>query len=170
MNSGDQPDAQNAGDQTPPRTSDSLIPQGERGAPARQESCWNTIGVYGQRTCVQLTTVVHCRNCAVYSQAAQRLLDIRCLPVTANSGPRPSPASGDSLRRPAFPRSCSASPTNGWRCLRLSFRRSRSPGRFTHCLTGAIRSCSGWRMFAANCCSAFRCSISFVPRPLRAGK
>jgi chemotaxis-related protein WspD len=38
-------------------------------------ACWNTIGVRGDRTCEQLTTHVHCRNCPVYSSVARELLD-----------------------------------------------------------------------------------------------
>ena len=37
--------------------------------------CWNRIGVQGDRSCVELQRHVHCRNCGVYSEAAQRLLD-----------------------------------------------------------------------------------------------
>jgi chemotaxis-related protein WspD len=39
------------------------------------ETCWKRIGVYGDRTCGELKKFVHCRNCAVFSSAAQRLLD-----------------------------------------------------------------------------------------------
>ncbi len=39
------------------------------------QSCWNTIGVKGDRSCPELTTVIHCRNCAVYSQGGRQLLD-----------------------------------------------------------------------------------------------
>ena len=38
-------------------------------------SCWNTIGVQGDRTCPELDVHVHCRNCPVYSDAAAALLD-----------------------------------------------------------------------------------------------
>ena len=38
-------------------------------------SCWNTIGVRGDRSCPELDTHVHCRNCPVYSGAAAALLD-----------------------------------------------------------------------------------------------
>ena len=37
--------------------------------------CWNSIGVRGDRTCGELERHVHCRNCPVYSTAAQLLLD-----------------------------------------------------------------------------------------------
>lgn len=38
-------------------------------------SCWNTIGVQGDRSCPELDVHVHCRNCPVYSDAAAALLD-----------------------------------------------------------------------------------------------
>lgn len=37
--------------------------------------CWNHIGVDGDRSCVKLETVIHCRNCPVYSTAGRSLLD-----------------------------------------------------------------------------------------------
>lgn len=37
--------------------------------------CWNTIGVRGDGSCPELAQYVHCRNCPVYSHAAQALLD-----------------------------------------------------------------------------------------------
>jgi chemotaxis-related protein WspD len=43
-------------------------------------TCWQTIGVYGNGECQELKEFVHCRNCPVYSAAAQRLLD-RPLPL-----------------------------------------------------------------------------------------
>jgi chemotaxis-related protein WspD len=38
-------------------------------------ACWNIIGVRGDRSCPELEQHVHCRNCPVYSAAAQALLD-----------------------------------------------------------------------------------------------
>lgn len=38
------------------------------------EGCWNTIGVAGDMSCDKLAGHVHCRNCDVYSGAAQRSL------------------------------------------------------------------------------------------------
>ncbi len=40
-----------------------------------QNNCWNQIGVWGERTCLELDTVTHCRNCSVYSQAGRGLLE-----------------------------------------------------------------------------------------------
>lgn len=39
------------------------------------DHCWNTIGVSGDRSCAELATVIHCRNCRIYSQNGQELLD-----------------------------------------------------------------------------------------------
>ncbi|HEF4758528.1 TPA: purine-binding chemotaxis protein CheW [Pseudomonas putida] len=39
------------------------------------DDCWNRIGIHGDKTCPLLTEHIHCRNCAVYSAAATRLLD-----------------------------------------------------------------------------------------------
>lgn len=44
------------------------------------QTCWQSIGVYGNSECEELKQFVHCRNCPVYSTAAQRLLD-RPLPA-----------------------------------------------------------------------------------------
>jgi len=37
--------------------------------------CWNHIGVDGDRSCVELEKVIHCRNCPVYSTAGRSLLE-----------------------------------------------------------------------------------------------
>ncbi|MGZ8357559.1 MAG: chemotaxis protein CheW [Telluria sp.] len=39
-----------------------------------ETGCWNTIGVAGDKSCDKLAASVHCRNCEVYSGAAQRNL------------------------------------------------------------------------------------------------
>jgi len=39
------------------------------------EDCWNRIGVSGDRSCPQLSAVVHCRNCHVFSAAGRSLLE-----------------------------------------------------------------------------------------------
>jgi chemotaxis-related protein WspD len=39
------------------------------------DDCWNRIGIHGDKTCPLLIEHIHCRNCAVYSAAATRLLD-----------------------------------------------------------------------------------------------
>jgi chemotaxis-related protein WspD len=38
------------------------------------DDCWNRIGVGGDQSCGKLAVHVHCRNCEVYSAAAQRNL------------------------------------------------------------------------------------------------
>lgn len=38
------------------------------------DDCWNRIGVSGDQSCGKLAQHVHCRNCDVYSSAAQRNL------------------------------------------------------------------------------------------------
>jgi chemotaxis-related protein WspD len=43
-------------------------------SPLKLNDCWNKIGVWGNRECLELKKVVHCRNCAVYSSAAAQLL------------------------------------------------------------------------------------------------
>ena len=48
--------------------------------PHQSNNCWNKIGVYGDRTCKELETVIHCRNCPVYSTAGRSLLE-RDVPV-----------------------------------------------------------------------------------------
>jgi chemotaxis-related protein WspD len=39
------------------------------------ESCWNVIGIGGDRTCPELSHFIHCRNCPVYSTAGRNLLE-----------------------------------------------------------------------------------------------
>ena len=39
------------------------------------DDCWNRIGIHGDHSCPLLAEHIHCRNCAVYSAAATRLLD-----------------------------------------------------------------------------------------------
>lgn len=39
------------------------------------DDCWSRIGIRGDRSCPLLAEHIHCRNCAVYSAAATRLLD-----------------------------------------------------------------------------------------------
>jgi chemotaxis-related protein WspD len=40
------------------------------------ERCWKRIGTFGRNhTCDRLADLIHCRNCAVYQQAAHTLLD-----------------------------------------------------------------------------------------------
>ncbi len=46
------------------------------GAPAPPAwGCWGTIGVTGDRSCPELATFVHCRNCPVFFGAARELFE-----------------------------------------------------------------------------------------------
>jgi len=40
--------------------------------PSSIERCWNFIGIEGDRSCPQLATYTHCRNCPVYSTAGHQ--------------------------------------------------------------------------------------------------
>lgn len=42
-------------------------------------SCWNQIGVWGNQSCPELKTSIHCHNCPVYSTAGRQLLN-RAMP------------------------------------------------------------------------------------------
>jgi chemotaxis-related protein WspD len=37
--------------------------------------CWNQVGIWGNRSCPELSKVVHCQNCPVFSMAGRRFLD-----------------------------------------------------------------------------------------------
>ena len=39
------------------------------------KDCWNSIGVRGDRSCLELVEYVHCRHCPVYSSSARTMLD-----------------------------------------------------------------------------------------------
>lgn len=39
------------------------------------DDCWNVIGVVGDRSCVELATHLHCRNCPVYAARGKTLFD-----------------------------------------------------------------------------------------------
>jgi chemotaxis-related protein WspD len=41
------------------------------------DDCWNRIGVRGDRSCERLTQFLHCRNCPVHTDAAQRIMQRR---------------------------------------------------------------------------------------------
>jgi chemotaxis-related protein WspD len=40
-----------------------------------RDDCWNSIGVTGDRSCVELAEHTHCRNCPTYASAAATRLD-----------------------------------------------------------------------------------------------
>jgi chemotaxis-related protein WspD len=39
------------------------------------DRCWQHIGIWGDRTCAELRSEIHCRNCSVYCQAGRSLLE-----------------------------------------------------------------------------------------------
>ena len=39
------------------------------------DECWRRIGVHGDRSCPELVSHIHCRNCPTYGAAGRRLLD-----------------------------------------------------------------------------------------------
>jgi chemotaxis-related protein WspD len=51
------------------------LPPGEAVPLPLVAHCWNRIGVYGDRTCPELTAHVHCRNCPVFAAGGRRLFD-----------------------------------------------------------------------------------------------
>jgi chemotaxis-related protein WspD len=44
--------------------------------PNALNDCWNRIGVRGDRSCPELPSHIHCRNCPAFSAAARTLLDV----------------------------------------------------------------------------------------------
>lgn len=68
---------------------------------APMEDCWRRVGVSGDRSCPELTTFIHCRNCPVVAAAARRFFE------------RPAPAGyleawGEILARPEAPSTADA--------------------------------------------------------------
>src|SRR4051812_35843603 len=68
--------------------------------------CWNVIGVMGDRSCPELETAIHCRNCPVFAAAARTLFDraapadylaewTRLLDGSANGGRTRTPSTWD---------------------------------------------------------------------------
>jgi chemotaxis-related protein WspD len=47
----------------------------DENSPDRRDDCWNRIGIGGDRSCPELKTHIHCRNCPVYTSAARRFFD-----------------------------------------------------------------------------------------------
>jgi chemotaxis-related protein WspD len=43
--------------------------------PSASGDCWRRIGVAGDRSCPELNTFIHCRNCPVFAQAARSFFD-----------------------------------------------------------------------------------------------
>jgi chemotaxis-related protein WspD len=65
------------------------------------DDCWRRIGVAGDRSCAELERHVHCRNCGVYAEAAQRSLQRPVDPAYRDAWaralalPEPLPAATD---------------------------------------------------------------------------
>lgn len=47
-------------------------------------NCWKKIGVEGDRSCRELASFIHCRNCPVYSEAGRSLLEREAPPDYLN--------------------------------------------------------------------------------------
>jgi chemotaxis-related protein WspD len=65
--------------------------------------CWQLIGVWGDRSCPELTKVTHCHNCPVFAAAGRRFLDAPSPPDyldewTARLGAVEDEMVGDELR------------------------------------------------------------------------
>ena len=52
-----------------------------------QPECWRTIGITGDKSCPELATYIHCRNCPVLAEAA-RTFFARRLPRRLAGHPR----------------------------------------------------------------------------------
>lgn len=48
-------------------------------------SCWRDIGIYGDRSCPELPTVIHCHNCPTYTHTARQLFDRPALETSRDS-------------------------------------------------------------------------------------
>lgn len=51
------------------------LPPGTEFVRAPMEECWRRIGVTGDRSCPELETYIHCRNCPVLAAAARTFFD-----------------------------------------------------------------------------------------------
>ena len=62
---------------TPPDTAAARPPDrpAEPSAESRPADCWRQIGVGGDRSCPELATFIHCRNCPVMADAARQFFD-----------------------------------------------------------------------------------------------
>jgi chemotaxis-related protein WspD len=56
-------------------TSNSAAPDCVRGHKPGDGDCWNHIGVTGDRSCPELNSFIHCRNCPVFAAAARTFFD-----------------------------------------------------------------------------------------------
>lgn len=51
------------------------LAQPRRDVVAPMENCWRLVGVTGDRSCPELATFIHCRNCPILAAAARRFFD-----------------------------------------------------------------------------------------------
>src|SRR5437764_404262 len=49
--------------------------EGRSDRPAGVDDCWHRIGVSGDRSCPELNSFIHCRNCPVFAAAARTFFD-----------------------------------------------------------------------------------------------
>jgi len=56
-------------------TSGSAAGDGLHGCAPGDGDCWNKIGISGDRTCPELNSFIHCRNCPVFTAAARTFFD-----------------------------------------------------------------------------------------------
>ena len=55
--------------------SDPPVEDGLDGRKPGDGDCWSHIGVSGDRTCPELSSFIHCRNCPVFAAAARTFFD-----------------------------------------------------------------------------------------------
>jgi chemotaxis-related protein WspD len=60
---------------TNPATSIPPESDSSRGCKPGDDHCWSYIGVSGDRTCPELSSYIHCRNCPVFAVAARTFFD-----------------------------------------------------------------------------------------------
>src|SRR5271166_6874273 len=53
----------------------SALDCGRASPPIAAGDCWNRIGTTGDRSCPELETHIHCRNCPVFASAARSFFD-----------------------------------------------------------------------------------------------
>ena len=67
-------------DVLPPTIRAGAAPQPSMLGQEHREECWRHIGVTGDRSCKELQTYIHCRNCPVMAEAARAFFD-RSAPI-----------------------------------------------------------------------------------------
>jgi chemotaxis-related protein WspD len=106
------------------------------------DDCWNRIGVRGDGSCPKLEQHIHCRNCSVYTGAADQLLD-------SDPPPRYLAEWSSHYSRPIPERETAVEPLfifrlgPEWLALPVDVLREVAPGRRIHSLPhrqgGAVR-------------------------------